>query len=198
MSIRTSTLFCVAVLSALVATPTLAAPSFEKTDTYKNPSIKAGGSLDLTNLVGHVSVVAATDGVLAVDSKIVAAAGNDADAQALGAKLKIETTVSGNNVTMTAHYPLDDYDTYYYRGNSSGFIIGMSESSLNYEGERVRITNGSFGSGANLHVDFVVRVPKGVKVTVDNKVGLIEAGVANACRCPSCTHRTFRGPGKNH
>ncbi len=31
-----------------------------------------------------------------------------------------------------------------------------------------------------------------------DQVGLIEAGVANACRCPSCTHRTFRGPGKNH
>src|SRR3954468_2337550 len=114
MSIRTATLFSLAAAAALAAGPALAAPAYQKNDTSKNPAIKAGGSLDLTNLVGHVSVVAASDGVLAVDSKIVAAAGNDADAQALAGKLKIETKVDGNSVEIMAKYPLDDYTEYYY------------------------------------------------------------------------------------
>ena len=179
MSIRSATFYCLAAVAALAAAPAIAAPDYQKNDTYKNPAIKAGGSLDLTNLVGHVSVVAASDGVLAVDSKIVAAAGSDADAQALAAKLKIETKVDGNAVEMMARYPLDDYTEYYY--HQQGFDgFGMSSSTTTYDGERVRISSGTFGHGANLHVDFVVHVPKGVHVTVDNKVGMIESDGVNA------------------
>lgn len=174
MSKHPPLLACLAALAALAAGPALAAPHVEKNDTYKNPAIKAGGNLDLTNLVGHVSVVAATDGVLAVDSKVVAAAGSDADAQALAGKIHIETQVSGNNVQMFAHYPLDESTDYYYH-REGNLVIGSSRSSTMYEGERVVITDGTFGTGLNLHVDFVVHVPKGVHVSVDNKVGMIEA-----------------------
>ena len=179
MSPRTSTLIAFAALAALASGPVAAAQSYTKSDTYKNTAIKAGGGLDLTNLVGHVSVVAATDGVLAVDSHIVAAAGSDQDAQTLAGKVNIETKVSGNQVEMVAHYPLDDYSTYYYHDRDS-FVIGMSETSTEYEGSRVHITNGTFGSGANLHVDFVVHVPKGVSVDIENKVGKVEASGVDA------------------
>jgi DUF4097 and DUF4098 domain-containing protein YvlB len=177
MSKRRTQLFCLAALAALTTSPAFAAQNAEKADTYKNPAIKAGGSLDLTNMVGHVNVVPATDGVLTVESKIEAAAGSDADAQALAAKIKIETNVSGNAVTMKVDYPLDQYDEYFYNDKrGQGFInIGSSNTSTSYDGERVRINSGTFGSGVNLHVDFVVHVPKGVHVSVDNKVGMIEA-----------------------
>ena len=177
MSIRATTLLSLAVLAGLATGPAFATQSTEKADTYKNPAIKAGGSLSLTNLVGHVDVVAASDGVLTVDSKIEAAAGNDADAQSLAGKIKIETSVNGNAVTMKVDYPLDDFDEYFYndKRHQSFIGIGNSNTSATYDGERVRINSGTFGSGVNLHVDFVVHVPKGVHVTVDNKVGMIEA-----------------------
>ncbi|HSN16777.1 MAG TPA: DUF4097 family beta strand repeat-containing protein [Gammaproteobacteria bacterium] len=174
MSLRTSTLICVALMAGLAAGPVAAAQSFTKSATYRNPAIKAGGSLDLTNLVGHVTVVAAGDGVLAVDSHVVAAAGSDQGAQALAGKINIETKVSGNQVTMFVHYPLDDYTTYYY-AHGSGFVIGMGETSTSYEDTRVHITNGTFGSGANLHVDLTVHAPKGLTVNIENKVGKIDA-----------------------
>ncbi|HEY3860040.1 MAG TPA: DUF4097 family beta strand repeat-containing protein [Gammaproteobacteria bacterium] len=182
MSIRSTSLLCLAALAGLAAGPAFAAQSIEKADTYKNPAIKAGGSLALTNMVGHVDVVAASDGVLTVDSKIEAAAGSDADAQALAGKIKIETNVSGNTVTMTAKYPLDEYDEYFYNDKRHQTFLGIGSSSTTtrYDGERVRINGGSFGSGANLHVDFTVHVPKGVHVTVDNKVGMIEAAGVDA------------------
>ena len=182
MSIRPSALLCLAALASLVAGPAFAAPSAEKTDTYRNPAIKAGGSLTLTNLVGHVDVVAASDGVLAVDSKIEAAAEDDAHAQALTAKIKIETQVNGNDVTLTARYPLDEFDEYFYndKHHETFMGIGSSNTSTSYDGERVRINSGTFGGGVNLHVDFVVHVPKGVHVTVDNKVGMIEASGVDA------------------
>jgi DUF4097 and DUF4098 domain-containing protein YvlB len=182
MSIRTSALLCLAVLTGLAAGPAFAAPSAEKADTYRNPAIKAGGSLTLTNLVGHVDVVAASDGVLAVDSKIEAAAEDDAHAQALTAKIKIDTQVNGNDVTLTARYPLDDFDEYFYndKRHQTFMGIGSNNTSTTYDGERVRINSGTFGGGVNLHVDFVVHVPKGVHVTVDNKVGMIEASGVDA------------------
>ena len=174
MSLRTSSLVCLTLLASLAAGPVAAAQSYTKSDTYKNPAIKAGSSLELTNLLGHVTVVAAGDGVLAVDSHVVAAAGSDQDAQALAAKVNVETKVSGNQVTMFVHYPLDDYKTYYY-ARGAGFVIGMSETSTEYEDTRVHITDGSFGSGANLHVDLTVHVPKGMTVSIENKVGKIDA-----------------------
>ena len=185
MSLRTSTLICLALLAGLAAGPVAAAQSYTKSDTYKNPAIKAGGSLELTNLLGHVTVVAASDGVLAVDSHVVAAAGSDQDAQALAGKINIETKVSGNQVTVFVHYPLNDYKTYYYpRG--TGFVIGMSETSTEYEDTRVHVTDGSFGSGANLHVDLTVHVPKGLTVSIENKVGKIDAsGVDSALNLKS-------------
>lgn len=185
MSLRTSTLICLALVAGLAAGPVAAAQSYTKSDTYKNAAIKAGGSLELTNLVGHVTVVGASDGVLAVDSHVVAAAGSDQDAQALAAKINIETKVDGNRVTMFVHYPLDDYKTYYYE-RGDGFVIGMSESSTTYEDTRVHITSGTFGSGANLHVDLTVHAPKGMTVSVENKVGKIDAsGVASALNLKS-------------
>jgi DUF4097 and DUF4098 domain-containing protein YvlB len=168
-----------ATLALLAAAPAFAAPNFTKADTYKYPAIKAGGSLDLTNLVGHVTVVPTGDGVLAVDSSIVAAADSDADAQALAGKLHLDVQTHGNSVSIVAQYPLDEYDEYFYR-TGEGFNIGINNTTTTYEGTRVRISSGSFGAGANLHADFTVHVPKGVKVKVDNKVGLIEANGVDA------------------
>lgn len=173
-------LFVSALLALGISGPVLAAAqTFEKPDTYKNPAIKAGGSVSVLNLAGHVSLVPATDGVFSIETKVVAAADNTQAAQELAGKMKFDVDASGNSVSYTAHYPLDEYTSYYY-ARSNGFIIGMSSSSTTYMGERVKVYDGGFGSGANLHVDFVIHVPKDVKVTVDNKVGKLEASGVSA------------------
>ena len=171
-----------AALALLAAGPALATQSYTKSDTYKYPAIKSGGSLDLTNLVGHVDVVPADDGVLEVDSKIVAAADTDADAQALAGKIRVEAETHGNSVVLMTHYPLDEYDHYFYHGeDDNSFGFSSSNSSTTYDGEHVRISSGNFGSGVNLHVDYTVHVPQGIRVKVENKVGLIDAkGVVKA------------------
>lgn len=184
-----------AAAALFLAGPALAAQSFTKADTYKNPAIKTGGTVSLLNLAGHVTVVPAEDGVLAIDSKIVAGAESDQDAQTLAGKVKLEITASGNSVTAVAHYPLDESTHYFYpRG---GLIIGMSNTSTDYEGERVRISDGSFGSGLNVHVDFTVHMPKGVKLTVDNKVGLIEANKVNGALTLKSGSGDIKGDGNN-
>lgn len=167
-----------AILALSVAAPALATTSFTKSDSYKNPAVKAGSTVDLTNLVGHVTVLPASDGGFSLDSAIVAAAGSDADAQALANKIKIEISPSGKDVSAVAHYPLDDYDHYYYPRSSD--VFGWSNTSTDYEGQRVVISNGTFGSGANVHVDFTVHLPKGVRLQLDNKVGLIESSRVDA------------------
>lgn len=168
-----------AILALGLATPALAATPYTKTDSYKNPAVKAGSTVDLTNLMGHITVMPASDGGFSLDSTIVAAAGSDADAQSLANKIKIEISPSGKDVSTVVHYPLDEYDTYYYP-QGSGFVIGWSNTSTTYDGERVRINNGGFGSGANVHVDFTIHLPKGVHLRVDNKVGLIESSRVDA------------------
>jgi len=165
-----------AILALLAAGPAFAAQTYTKPDTHKYPAIKSGGSLDLTNLAGHVELVPADDGVLTVDSKIVAVASTDADAQALAAKIHLDVQTHGNSVSLMTRYPLDEYDRYFYRGeDENGVNISFNTTTTTYDGERVHISTGSFGSGINLHVDYTVHVPQGVKVKVDNKVGLIEA-----------------------
>ena len=163
-----------------ISGPALAATqSFEKSDSYKNPAIKAGGSVSVLNLLGHVSLVPATDGVFSIDTKVVAAADSTQAAQELAGKVRFDVDADGNSLIYTAHYPLDEYTSYYYpRG--SGFMLGMSTNSTTYMGVRVKVYDGSFGSGINLHVDFVIHVPKDVKVTVDNKIGKLEANGLNA------------------
>ena len=79
-----------AALALSASIPALAAQPYTKADTYKNPAIKAGGQVNLMNLAGHVSVVPAEDGVLAIDSKIVAGADSDQAAQALAGKIKLD------------------------------------------------------------------------------------------------------------
>ncbi len=167
-----------AALALAVATPALAVQSYIKSDTYTNSAFKAGNTVSLLNMLGHVSVVPAKDGVLTIDSKIVAAGENQQDAETLAGKIKIEIKPDGNDVAVTAHYPLDEYTTYYY-AQGDNFVIGWSNTSTNYEGERVRINNGGFGSGANVHVDFIVHLPKGAKADIDNKVGMLEANSVN-------------------
>ena len=170
-----ATLALVLTGSALAATP------YEKTDSYKNPAIKAGGSLELTNLLGKVTVVPAGDGVLSVDSKVVAAGNNDQEAQTLAGKIKLDIQASGDHVSIMTRYPLDEYTSYYYRRSGEGLmIIGESNTSTSYDGHKVRVYSGTFGAGVNLHVDYVVHLPPGVDIKVDNKVGLISASDVKA------------------
>lgn len=169
-----------AILALGLATPALAVTPYTKSDSYKNPAVKAGSTVDLSNLMGHITVVSAEDGAFSLDSAIVAAASSDADAQALANKIKIEISPSGKDVSAVVHYPLDEYDHYYYPRPDQGLNFGWSNTSTEYEGQRVVISDGSFGSGANVHVDITVHLPKGVHLQVDNKVGLIESSRVNA------------------
>jgi DUF4097 and DUF4098 domain-containing protein YvlB len=165
----------VALYLGLSCTAWAAANQFQKTDTYRNPAIKAGGSLSLTNLLGQVSLEPATDGVLQIDSTIVTVGASDQEAQTLAGKIRVEVSASGNAVTAVAHYPVDEYDEYYYPAEHNIFGITINNDSVRYEGARVHVSTGTFGSGINVHVDFVVHVPKGVRVAVDHKVGKITA-----------------------
>src|SRR5579871_3268567 len=88
-----------AALALVLTGSAFAATPYEKTDSYKNPAIKAGGSLELTNLLGKVTVVPAGDGVLSVDSKVVAAGNNDQEAQTLAGKIKLDIQASGDHVS---------------------------------------------------------------------------------------------------
>ena len=173
-------LFLSAALALGVSGPVLAASqTFQKPDTYKNPAIKAGGSVSVLNLLGHVSVVPAGDDVFSIETTVVAAADTTQAAQDLAGKIHFDVEASGNSVSYTVRYPLDEYTSYYYARQNS-FMLGMSNTSTTYMGERVKVYDGGFGSGANLHVDFVIHVPKDVKVTVDNKIGKLEANGVKA------------------
>ena len=152
----------------------------QKADTYRNPAIKAGGSVSLTNLVGHISLQPAADGVLQIDSNIVAVGASDQEAHDLAAKVHVDVSASGNDVTAVVRYPLDEYDEYYYPSEHTMFGITISNDSVRYDGQRVRVSTGTFGSGVNVHVDFVVHVPKGVRVSVDHKVGKVTGADLNA------------------
>ncbi|HEV2213593.1 MAG TPA: DUF4097 family beta strand repeat-containing protein, partial [Gammaproteobacteria bacterium] len=112
----------------------------------------------------------------------VAVAASDQEAQQLIGKARLNVSGSGQSVTAEVEYPLDEYDDYYYPPEHSyGFGLSLNNDTVSYMGRRVHVSTGSLGSGINLHVDLLVKLPKGVKLTLDHKVGKVTgSGLASA------------------
>lgn len=153
--------------------------------------VPAGASVAVENLAGHMSVTQG-NGPLAVTATVMA---GGEQAQALAQSVKLDVSTSGGRVLVHVDYPVDRYDTFLYNppntraGGSGeacflGHLIcfrGNSNSSVRYQGTRVRVrTNEHDSSGVPLYVDLSIQVPKHVRASFSNAVGLLAAnGLVN-------------------
>lgn len=128
---------------------------------------REGIEVDLENLAGRVTVEGTDGGDIEIVATIHAAGGDRADAQTLLGLLDIQFDERGDRIRVRADYPVERFDKYRYPQSGRG----SSNTQTTYHDERVRVTSRDDSDAVTLYVDFVIRVPAGVSVDIDNHVG---------------------------
>ncbi|MEE8119667.1 MAG: DUF4097 family beta strand repeat-containing protein [Gammaproteobacteria bacterium] len=135
-------------------------------------SIKAGSGdrVAVHNLVGTVTIEGARGGAVDIDARFVGTGDDAKEAKAMAAKLSFEIEKTGSTTHVWVNYPTDEYRHFTYRPEGRW---GNSNSQVRYRGKRVSVTSRS--GGAEVYADITVRVPRGVNLFFENKVGDITA-----------------------
>ena len=158
-----------ATLLALALPTTAGAATYEET-VERSFAAGPGTLVDLENLAGHVKVVAASGDQVRMTATVFAGGDDRDEARELAGQLKIVAGPQGDRIRIHADYPTDAHDRYIYSGSPLG---GDTNTRTTYRGERVSVH--SRGRGAELYVDFLLELPRGVSLRLDNAVGGVEA-----------------------
>ena len=174
-----------AVPAALALILVAAAPAVATADVTR--SLKgeiapgAAESWAVENLAGRMHIVPGSG------SAVTATVTVHAESQALADLIKVEqVTGEKGRMTLRVIYPIDKHGTFRYPGNGKtehwiGSMFGGNSSTLDYGGERVKVSS---SSGVLLYADLEVQVPKDLGAgLLRNYVGRIEAkGVAGTLK----------------
>ena len=161
-----------------VATAALLASGNAWSDTAETRSAKesvkagSGDRVAIHNLAGTVTIVGGRGNAVEIEATFVGRGDDAAEAKEMVAKLSFDIEKSGNTTHVWVDYPIDEYRHFTYRPKGQWFG-GSSNSQVRYRGKRVSVTSRS--GGAELYADITVRVPKGVELYFENKVGDISA-----------------------
>jgi DUF4097 and DUF4098 domain-containing protein YvlB len=131
---------------------------------------EAGQVIDLENLAGRLEVVGTSGRTLSVTATVVAGGDDEREARALLEMMDLTAQETGGRIEIRANYPVEEITTYRYQQEGSGWF-NRSRTSTRFQGRRVRVTSGR--GGADLHVNFVLRVPEGVDLRAENVVGTV-------------------------
>ncbi len=145
-------------------TPAAASTVPQQREERRTFSGGPGTTLDIENLVGSVVVEGGSGGDIEVVATVHAEDGRQADADTLLGLAEVEFEESGGRIEVRVDYPVERFDVYRYPE-------GGSNTTTRYQSERVRVTSRNDDDAVTLYVDFVVRVPAGVDVDVENVVG---------------------------
>jgi DUF4097 and DUF4098 domain-containing protein YvlB len=148
-----------------------AAPAQEQREERRTFSARSGASIDLENLAGRIRIEGKDGGDIEIVATINAADGSQADAETLFSLIDIQwDDDSDGDVNIEVDYPVERFDTYRYTGREGRF-----NTQTTYQGERVSVTSRDDNDAVTLFVDFVIRVPAGIDVDIENEVGDVSA-----------------------
>ncbi len=159
------------VVLAFGASVATATPAQQQREERRTFAAREGIEVDLENLAGQVTVEGTDGNDIEIVATIHAADGDRANAQTLLGLLDIEFDERGDRIRVRAHYPVERFDKYRYPQRGGGSY----NTQTTYENERVRVTSRDDDDAVTLYVDFVVRVPAGVAVDIENQVGDVSA-----------------------
>ena len=153
--------------------PSSAAPlQGEQREVNRSFAAADGMRVDLENLAGEVTIEGTSGGQVEVVATIHAESGGGTDASTLLGLLQVEFESDGDELDITANYPVNRYRTYRYPRRQGR---GTTNTQTRYQGERVRVTSRSDDDAVTLYVDFTLRIPAGVSVSAENVAGDISA-----------------------
>lgn len=144
--------------------------------------------VELHNLAGNVTVVAASGAEVRVAATVHAAAGSSAEAERIAGLLNVTYEQVGDRWVVKAAYPLDESRKYCYpRGAQEESLpwfldwLNLGGSNFKYADREVHVVSQPGGGALTLYADFRVEVPSGVGVKVKDGIGLIDStGVRGA------------------
>lgn len=147
--------------------------------TFDAGSVSA---VELENLAGEVTVVAAAGSTGRISGTVHAEASAGETGAALADALQVRFERENGKLVARANYPTDRHRRYHYPARASGSDdddswlvswLGGSGSQVTYQKRDVRVSSSPSSSAATLWADFRIEVPAGVAVTVRNSVGRI-------------------------
>jgi hypothetical protein len=144
--------------------------------------------IDLENLAGTLTVVAASGPAVRVQATVHAEDSAGESAAALADSLSVDFQTKGDKLVVKAMYPLDRHRRYHYPGAAdrgvedhgwlASWLSGML-STVRYQDHEVTVTSHAGGSAATLWADFTLEVPAGVALKAKNSIGRVAStGVA--------------------
>jgi DUF4097 and DUF4098 domain-containing protein YvlB len=149
-----------------------AAPAQEQREVRRTFSGGGGTTVDVENLAGTITVEGIAGGDIEILATIHAVGGRQADAQTLLGLLDVAFDQTGSRIEVRADYPVERFDTYRYPGSGRGRF----NTNPTYQRERITVTSRDDDDAVTLYADFVLRLPPGVSVDVENSVGDVTAG----------------------
>lgn len=128
--------------------------------------------LQVDNLLGTVTLEPATDGGFHVTATVTTEADSDAEADALARAVEFGSKDAGAKSTFQVLLPKDPFDVVYDERAARSSLFGRSY--VDYLGTRREIS-GDASKAVKVRVDLKVRVPGSTKLSVNNRLGPIEA-----------------------
>ncbi|MEO8277145.1 MAG: DUF4097 family beta strand repeat-containing protein [Thermoanaerobaculia bacterium] len=139
-------------------------------------------TIELHNLAGNVTVVAASSDQARVSGTVHAAATSSTEAERIAGKLDVTFEQVGDKWLVKAVYPLDETRKYVFPRRSEEeslpwFLawLDLGNSNFKYEGRDVHVYSQPTSGALTLYADFRVEVPAGVAVTIKNGVGMVQS-----------------------
>jgi len=171
---------------AAVLTPAPAEATQTRTLTETFP---ASTAVRLANLAGAVELIPGSGGEVRVEATVHAEGGSAEETRRLldGMGWKKSRDVLGKD-GWALSYPIDDYRGFAYPGSGRGSGSGSSalsswlgwltssNSTIRFEGHRVRVVGKRSGSMPVLYADLRITVPAGAELVIRNGVGPVEGG----------------------
>jgi len=138
-----------------------------------------GMVVELENLAGRITLAgAAASGQISFEGVVRAGADSQEEADGLAASLELTFDESSRRLVISAVYPVDDHDVYFFPGDDVvagiAHLFGGSKSMMKYQGKRVTVVNRPTSGSVMLSADITLTLPAGVSAEVDNGVGRIE------------------------
>lgn len=155
----------------LLTAPGVLFAAVERVETFSIDNA-SGGTLELLNLAGQVTIEPANGNAIEIEAKIVADDSAGMSADEVAALISFDQDSRGSRKYLSVVYPVDDYRNYRYQPESWS---GSSNTSTKYMRKKVRVSSRNRSKALDVHVDLTIKVPAGGGLKMINKVGRIDA-----------------------
>lgn len=133
-----------------------------------------GTQIEVENFIGTLTIQPSDGPRMQLIASTHAFSDQEARAKELATKLHLDVSQKANTWALKVNFPVDQHSLYYYPitdGSKKGLSKGRFRT--NYRGKEVTIFTDKTPAAVHLFAEIVLKVPKGMQLTVHNEVGSV-------------------------